>query len=165
MMKQLYVVRHAKSSWSNAQQTDFERPLNERGKNDAEIIGKKLHEYSILPDYILCSNAKRTRQTLKRLLKYLPVSDKQIEYKNELYLADAQQLNFEVSKLPDEFNKVMVIAHNPGVTNFTNYLLGEDIVSFPTLGIASLEITVDSWQELTSGTAVLRHFIYPKMFK
>ncbi|HCQ28747.1 MAG TPA: phosphohistidine phosphatase [Flavobacteriales bacterium] len=164
-MKELYVVRHAKSSWDNPQQTDFERPLNERGKNDADLMSKKLQEYSILPDYILCSNAKRTRQTLKRLLKNMPVSEDRIEYKNELYLASAQTLSLEISKLSDKYNKVMVIAHNPGVTDFTNYLLGENIVNFPTLGIAFLELPIDSWQETASRIAVLRHFLYPKMFK
>ena len=59
----------------------------------------------------------------------------------------------------------MVIAHNPGVTDFTNYLLGENIVNFPTLGIAFLELPIDSWQETASRIAVLRHFLYPKMFK
>ena len=164
-MKELYVVRHAKSSWDNPQQTDFERPLNERGKNDADLMSKKLQEYSILPDYILCSNAKRTRQTLKRLLKNMPVSEDRIEYKNELYLASAQTLSLEISKLSDKYNKVMVIAHNPGVTDFTNYLLGENIVNFPTLGIAFHELPIDSWQETASRIAVLRHFLYPKMFK
>ena len=164
-MKELYVVRHAKSSWSNPQQTDFERPLNTRGKQDAMLMSEKLTEYHISPQMVLCSNAKRTRKTLQYLQKQMQLSENNIELKNELYAASKEQLVYEVSKIPDEIEKAMVVAHNPGVTNFTNYLLGSDRVNFPTLGIACLTLHMDSWKELSGGIATLQCFIYPKMFR
>ncbi len=162
-MKKLYIVRHAKAAWEEGQ-TDFERSLSKRGRQDAVLMGDKLAGYSISPQYVLCSNARRTRETWEILSATLP-GVRQVELSNDLYLASAQQMVMQVARLPEAVSSAMVIAHNPGVSMLTNYLIGEEQVNFPTLGIASLSLTIDNWQELSGGVGVLDSFIYPKMFK
>ncbi len=161
-MKKLYIVRHAKASWEE-EQTDFERLLSKRGRQDAGLMCDKLAEYHISPQYVLCSNARRTRETWEILSQTLSAVG-QVDLSNDLYLASAQQLAMQIARLPETVSSAMIIAHNPGVSMLTNYLTGEESINFPTLGIASILLTIDNWQELAGGVGVLENFIYPKMF-
>ena len=160
-MKTLYLVRHAKSSWNRADLTDFERPLNERGNKDKTTMGKRLVENNVNIDLLLSSSAKRTRQTTLGLVKELNIEADSIVYLDELYHPNIDRLLNSVCTAPNCVEELMVVAHNPGVSNFCDYLCGFS-TDFPTLGIAKINFETDSWEEISSGTGMLEWYEYPK---
>lgn len=160
-MKTLYLIRHAKSSWSNASLSDFDRPLNERGKHDAVTMGDRLLKQNILPDCIISSSSKRTKKTAKRITKALNFKFSNVQFKDELYHANHLTLMKTLCEVQDKYNSIFIIGHNPGISNFCDYLTHQAI-DFPTTGIAKITFEVDSWMEITSGYGVLEWFDYPK---
>lgn len=160
-MKTLYLIRHAKSSWSNNNLTDFDRPLNERGKTDAIKMGERLLKQKVLPDFILSSSAKRTKKTAKRITSVLDYKYSKIEFKEELYYSSYNTLMNCLVNVSDSNDSIFVIAHNPGISNFCDYLTHQAI-DFPTCGIAKISFEVDCWMEITSGSGILDWFDYPK---
>ena len=110
-MSRLYLLRHAKSSWKDASLDDHDRPLAPRGKRASKAIGRYLRDRDVTPELVLCSSAKRARQTLERLG---PAGlDARIE--PELYGAGANTLLARLREVPDEVASVMLIGHNPGM--------------------------------------------------
>jgi phosphohistidine phosphatase len=119
-MKQLILMRHAKSDWSQGGLTDFERPLNKRGVKDASNMGKWMAHHVGLPEVILCSTARRTQQTMQLLLLSLQSSDietqdiAQLNFES-MYLASTTTLNHLVQSHLNNHESIMLIAHNPGM--------------------------------------------------
>ena len=160
-MKTLYLIRHAKSSWNDAGLTDFERPLNERGKRDVISIGERLKLKKALPSIIISSTAKRTRITSKKLAKKVGFNSSEIEFKQELYLANTPILLNILNNISDEHSIVFVVGHNPGISNFCDYLTNQ-FYDFPTCGIAKITFNIDSWAEVSNGLGDIEWFDYPK---
>ncbi|ADV46369.1 SixA phosphatase family protein [Nitratifractor salsuginis] len=160
MSKKLILMRHAKSSWKEPL-PDQERPLNKRGKRAAKMIGKTLAEKGIIPDLILSSDAKRARATAKRVLKALDKEKIDLQLDPALYAADAREILREIEKTEDKIQTLMVVAHNPGISELAVMLSGEDAFSWlPTAAVVVLEIDGDSWREIAPGKAkVLLHLI------
>lgn len=159
-MKNVILLRHAKSSWDNLLLSDFERPLNGRGKNDAPLIGKEICRYGILPDLILCSSSQRTRQTLAAIQHHFPKAT--IEFKRDLYHSSADHMLNLVKSVPDHFNTVMLVAHNPGIT-YAFELFGDvRIDNVPTCGVGCFSFDVNSFTDIKSGNGNLEYFVYPK---
>ncbi len=163
-MKTLYIIRHAKSSWDDLDQSDFDRPLNERGKRDAPRMGKRLKEKEIHPDLIISSPAKRAWSTSKRIAEILKYLEKNIKTEKDLYHADEETILESLRKVNDNHNVVMLIGHNPGLTDFVNTLSGDEtnIDNIPTCGIIAFELKIDSWKKITWGIGRLLFFDYPK---
>lgn len=163
-MKTLYIIRHAKSSWEDTELSDFERPLNERGKRDAPRMGKRLKEKDFVPDLILSSPAKRAFSTAKRIAKILEYDKSKIKTDRLLYHADDEMLLSVIQHIKDKSDTVMIVGHNPGLTDFVNSFMeeGMDIDNVPTCGIVAFEIPVDSWKELKWGIGKFLFFDYPK---
>lgn len=113
-MKQLYLVRHAKSAWDTQAPNDFSRPLSKRGLKDAKRMGKKLAELGWNPLLILCSPAQRTRQTCDLLYQYARFEG-DIEWKDELYAASTSALVKLLAHTPESTSSVMIIGHNPAI--------------------------------------------------
>jgi len=160
-MKQLFLLRHAKSSWSDSDIKDFDRPLNKRGKENAPKMAAVLHSTYGAPDTILVSPAKRTLDTAEYHLS---------EYKNDqitfirderIYEAPGSRLAQVISELSEDAERVLLIGHNPGLSHLVLYLSGEAL-DMPTNGLAILDVHVDSWFALGPGIASLRGYHYPK---
>lgn len=163
-MKTLYIIRHAKSSWENPDQPDFDRPLNERGKNDAPKMGKRLKEKEIHPDLMLSSPAKRAHATAKRIAKILNYPESKIKTEKDLYHAGEETILSVVQNLKDKHNIVFLFGHNPGLTDFVNTLMDQEgnIDNVPTCGIVAFKLHVDSWKDVRWGSAKMLFFDYPK---
>ena len=163
-MKTLYVIRHAKSSWDDEGLTDFDRPLNERGKRDAPAMGKRLKEKDVVPGMLLSSPAKRALSTAKRIAKAIGFEKDKIKTDERLYHADSDTILSVVQSIKDKHEVVFIFGHNPGLTDFVNALMNERqlIDNVPTCGVAAFSINVESWNDIKAGTGKLMFFDYPK---
>ncbi|MFZ6013438.1 MAG: SixA phosphatase family protein [Bacteroidota bacterium] len=165
-MKTLYVVRHAKSSWDNPEQADFNRPLNERGKRDAPRMGKRLKEKGIKPDVMMSSPAKRAWSTCKKIAEVIGFPEDKIKSERSLYHASEDDILSVVRNIKDKHDSLMIFGHNPGLTDFVNELMDEetlvDIGNIPTCGIAAFTFDVESWNEVNWEKGKLIFYDYPK---
>ena len=133
-MSRLYLLRHAKSSWKDSTLSDHDRPLAPRGRRASKAIGRYMRDHDFEPELVLCSSAKRARQTLERLG---PAGlDARIE--PELYGAGARDLLARLHQVPEAVASVMLIGHNPGMQQLALLLAGLDD-KFPTAALATLE--------------------------
>lgn len=168
-MLTLTLFRHAKSSWDHANLTDFDRPLNERGEHDALIMGRYLAEHKLIPDLVMCSAARRTRQTLDLASADWPVKPL-TEYSEALYLATTDTMLGLLRNLEGHPAHVMIIGHNPGMHSFAMNMAGTGEADaryalsskYPTAAIASITFDAENWPDVRSGKGTLRLFITPK---
>ncbi len=160
-MKNLYMIRHAKSDWEN-ELSDFERGLNKRGKNNAPMMGKVLHSLKISPDIIITSSAVRAKTTAKMIAKELKYSEKDILQKDSLYLASKEEFYKVINNLDDKYNSAMIFSHNPGITEFVESLTNTYITNIPTCGVCHIKIDVHSWSDIFKGLGELVFFDFPK---
>ena len=165
--KQLFLLRHAKSSWDDPGLDDHERPLAPRGRRAVKLLGKHMRSHGIQPDQVLCSPARRTRETLDGAA---PGGETLIE--PELYYASAAEILERLRRVPDEVDSVMVIGHNPAMQSLVLKLAVREPTAdgsnalevqrkFPTGALATL--TFDgSWSELAPGGAELVGLVRPR---
>jgi phosphohistidine phosphatase len=149
-MKTLLLLRHAKSSWAKRGVHDHDRPLNARGKRDAPRIGRLLREQQLTPDAIFSSTAKRARKTAQKVAQGSGFSGK-IQLLRELYLADTAALLTVMRDLNDEFQRPLLVGHNPGFEEFLAALTGQD-EHLPTAGLAQITVPLDRWGDATEET-------------
>jgi phosphohistidine phosphatase len=164
-MKTLYVIRHAKSSWDDTDLSDFDRPLNERGKRDAPRMGKRLKEKSVHPDLMLSSPAKRAWSTCKRIAEVLGYPEENIKADKGLYHANEDNILAILRKIDDKYNTVLIFGHNPGLTDFINSLSRDKkmkIFNIPTCGIVAFSLDVEHWNLIDYGNGKFLFFDYPK---
>ena len=163
MMKTLYLIRHAKSSWDDPLQDDFDRPLNKRGMKDAPRMGKRLQEMDIHPDMLLSSPAERALSTCMLIAEKIGYSARNIHTDQRLYHAGEDQLLAVVHGFHDGNDEIMIFAHNPGLTDFANRL-NHDLVTdnIPTCGVVALQFAVNSWKEVVWEKGKLLFFDFPK---
>lgn len=164
-MKTIYLIRHAKSSWKDSSIKDFDRPLNHRGKDDATKIANELAKLKCQPDLILCSPAKRTKSTAKVLCKKLPYSFHDIHFESAIYEASLLHLIQVINDLPNHNSEVVLIGHNPSITNLYNYLTDDDFSNIPSCGTTKVEFEIDNWNEIIQGIGLKKCYIYPKMLE
>ncbi len=163
MIKQIFLIRHAKSSWANPMQSDFDRPLNERGESDAPMMGKRLKEKNIKPDIIIASAAKRTRQTAKRIAKALDVDKNKIDLQERIYHCESEMYEKVISQIDESINTAFIIGHNPGITSFVNSLSDLfDIDNMPTCGVVGARFEAESWVDFSTAKMEIFLFDYPK---
>ena len=164
-MKTLYLIRHAKSSWDDSSQTDFERPLNDRGEHDAPIIAKALLDKKIKPDLIVSSPAVRALSTAKIFAKVLHYESENILEEERIYEATMRELTEVVREIPDDVKCVMLFGHNPGISNFVNLLGDQFVTDMPTCAVTGLELKINSWKETERHCGKIILFEYPKKHK
>lgn len=164
-MKNLLVIRHAKSSWQDSELADYDRPLNARGQRDAPFMGEQLKQRSLKPDLLLSSPAHRAAETAVLIAGAVGYNPSAIDFRREIYLAKTSYLMELVQGLDDAFERVFLIGHNPDITSLANRLSGESLAEMPTCGIANIEFAVDSWQEIMDGAGTLKFFDYPKRYR
>lgn len=119
--RELLILRHAKSSWEDPGQADFDRMLNQRGVDDSRRMGPVYAERLPPPDRVLCSPARRTRDTLACLIPAL-VDPRTVAYEDALYLAPAETLLDWIRAAPDSCRVLLLVGHNPGLTDLVNLL-------------------------------------------
>ena len=149
-MRRLILLRHAKSSWADPGQRDFDRPLNPRGQRAAAAIGAWLADKGLLPDAALVSPAARTRETWARLgpaFATVPA-----RFPDDLYHAEAQALLGHLQAAPAEAATVLILGHQPGIGELASRLLPEppddpEYLRYPTAGTAVIDFDVDDWTE------------------
>jgi phosphohistidine phosphatase len=161
-VKQLFLLRHAKSSWDDAGLPDRDRPLAPRGRRATKLMARHLRDEKISPALVLCSPARRTRETLEGVG---PSGEVRIE--DDLYGASQTALLERLRQVPDATESVMLIGHNPAVQELALGLAGSgdrraDIErKFPTGALATLAVP-EHWGELGPGSADLVAFVTPK---
>jgi len=161
-MKRLTLVRHAKSSWKDAELADFERPLTKRGKHDAPLMGKRLAARGLRPELIVSSPARRARKTAKLIAKELDLPEDRVVFEAEIYEAEPEVLLEIVHRLDDRCEQVLLVGHNPGFTELGNLLAGCDIENIPTCGVLGIDFAVGCWKEIGPGSGTMAFYDYPK---
>jgi phosphohistidine phosphatase len=144
-MKTLILMRHAKSSWDNPQQTDHDRPLNKRGKRNAPEMGERFAMHKIMPDTIVSSSAVRAESTA-RLVMEAAHWTAPLLIRPELYHATSGTWVSVLRELSG--GSIIAFGHNPGISEFVNRLTREG-VSLPTAAVAFVEIDIKDWSELS----------------
>ena len=163
MSHRLYLLRHAKSSWDHPELADHDRPLAKRGRRATKALARYLREHEIAPELVLCSTARRARETLERIEPALGTPS--VRYESELYAASAGALLERLREVPDEVSSVMLIGHNPGIEELAHGLAGpapELGAKFPTGALAMLTLTGARWRDLDRGGARLVGFVRPR---
>jgi phosphohistidine phosphatase len=149
-MKTLLIMRHAKSSWKQAEVADDQRPLNKRGQRDAPRMGRLLRENDLVPQAIFSSTAERARQTATAVAEANGFEG-QIQFDASLYAAPAEAYLLVLRGLPAEMHVAMVVGHNPGVDELVEELTGED-EHLSTGAIARVELDIPNWADLNAET-------------
>lgn len=161
-MKTLLLIRHAKSSWDDPGLSDYERPLNERGKRDAPNMAERLYERGIKVDAFISSPAKRARKTAEQFIKRYKKKEKHLLLKTELYMAGNDTFLNLLEQLDDDLDCVAIFTHNPGITDFANSLTDARIDNIPTSGVFGVTIETKKWSRIRDAKKNFLFFDYPK---
>jgi phosphohistidine phosphatase len=169
-MLTLSLLRHAKSSWDDPELADHDRPLAKRGTKAAPEIAKYLRREELLPSFVLCSGAVRTRATLALILAEIGRPAPEIRYDDSLYLAAPDMILKLIRETGPAHAHVMVIGHNPGLHALALELTGGGerkavaalATEFPTAALAVLSFDARQWKEIEAGSGKLEHFVTPR---
>ena len=161
--KTLLIIRHAKSSWDIGSITDFERPLNERGKKDAPEMAARLKKRNIKIDAFVSSPAKRAKKTAELFCAALHHPAESIQLISKLYHAGEAVFFEVVSSLDNSANTVAIFSHNPGITEFANLLTDKTrIDNMPTCSIFAVKVFTNNWADFTKAKKEFLFFDFPK---
>lgn len=160
-MKTLFLIRHAKSSWDDPGLADKERPLNDRGRRDAPMMGKRLAERRIRPDMILSSPAVRALTTAETIARELDYKRKNIVVDDRLYAVEADDLLEVIRALGDNLECVMLFGHNPELTELA-HRFSRKITSLPTCAVVELTFDANSWSKIVNREPAKVALHYPK---
>lgn len=160
-MKTLTLVRHAKSSWGDPALADHDRPLNERGLRDVATMGQRLAQRGARPDLLLASPAMRALTTAEHLAQALGIKRKDIVVDERLYAAAANELLAVIQALGNEHERVMLVAHNPGLSDLA-HRFASDITHLPTCAVAEFTFAVAAWGDIGGARPTRVEFDFPK---
>lgn len=159
--RRLLLLRHAKSDWPDV--ADHERPLAKRGRRDAPAVGRWLGTSGYLPDAVVCSTARRARETWDLVSAQLPAAP-EVHYEPRVYEASVLSLLMLVRGFDPAWRTAMIVGHNPGLAELTVGLANPDIAkmphAFPTAAVAALGLPA-SWAAAEPGEASLLAFVIP----
>lgn len=161
-LKKVLIMRHAKSSWSDSSQKDFDRPLNSRGERDAPEMGNYLNGLGIRPGYVISSPARRAKQTVLLLTKSLGYDQSQINWNEDLYYSGAEAYLEALRNVPEQVNTALIAGHNPSVEEVISNLSGRRDLAITTANIACFETNIDSWSDLKKETCDFKWLVTPK---
>ncbi|MDA8692985.1 histidine phosphatase family protein [Saprospiraceae bacterium] len=159
-MKQLLLVRHAKSSWDNPGLKDMDRPLNERGKRDAPFMANYCKERGLKIDHILSSPAKRAYKTAKKFHKAFPKSI--LDKETDLYFGSMEDWLYLIQSIPESTITPAFFSHNPTITYFANTFKGASTDNVVTCGVVRLESTANTWADIDYNNTEVVAFYFPK---
>jgi phosphohistidine phosphatase len=161
-MKTLIVVRHAKSSWAEPGLSDFDRPLNDRGKRDAPEMARRLQAKGLEPDYFVSSPARRARKTARSFAEVFGKDKSDVQLVEALYMATEEAFEETVAALPDKASTVLLFSHNPGITTYANSLTNVKVDDMPTCALLGVSADCDSWASFAATEKRFLFFDYPK---
>jgi len=159
-MKQLLLIRHAKSAWDNPGLRDIDRPLGERGKRDAPFMAKYCRDLGLDIDHIVSSPAKRAFKTAKKFRKVF--SESTLDKETELYFGSMEDWLYMIQSLPENVVLPAFFSHNPTITYFANTFQGPSTDNVPTCGIVRLESSADTWSDIDYNNTKVLAFYFPK---
>jgi phosphohistidine phosphatase len=164
MKRRIVLIRHAKSSWANPLQSDYDRPLNDRGLRDAPVMGQRLRDQGIIPDLIIASTAKRAAKTATLVAEAIGYDVDKIDWQDKLYHCIASIFVDIILTLDDSVKTVFIVAHNPGVSEFANEAAakGIRIDHLPTCGVAGIEVEAAHWYDYNNSERQVFLYDYPK---
>ena len=162
-MKKIHLIRHAKSSWDNDSLADIDRPLNKRGIRACHFMARHIYNAGCSFDNVFCSPAVRAQSTIELISSNLPDLNIQWKIDRQLYTFDSEDL-FKWFKLLDEsIQELLIIGHNPALTDFCNKLSNSNIKNIPTCGYVQLATQENfRWQEIPEVSFDLLTFLRPK---
>jgi phosphohistidine phosphatase len=168
-MKRLYLLRHAKSDRSDPAAADFDRPLNGRGRQAAPAMGRYLRRHKLIPDLVVCSAARRTRETWELAGAQLKTGVA-VQFSQPLYLAAPHQILRLLRELPDSAGSALLLGHNPGLQIVATELTGSGDASvrhrlqakFPTGALAVIDFEVSRWGDVAEGKGRIELFVQPR---
>lgn len=161
-MKQVILIRHAKSDWGNPGLDDFDRPLNERGKKDAPAMAQRLLDKKIKIEAFIASPAKRAAKTAKCFAEAFKRKKDDIVFKEKLYLAEPATFFSIITNADDKFESIAIFSHNYGITDFANMLTDVRIDNIPTCGVFALKADCNAWADFKEAKKEFLFFDYPK---
>jgi len=161
-MKILVIVRHAKSSWDQPGLSDFDRPLNERGKKDAPVMANRLKEKGIELEHLVSSPAKRAKKTAKYFAEEFRLKKEDIKLVEALYGATQPQFLQAIKEIEDKYKTVALFSHNPGVTDFASSLTNIRVDDMPTCAMFAVQANTDSWIDFIEVEKNFLFFDYPR---
>lgn len=161
-MKTLYLMRHAKSSWSFDDLNDKERPLNDRGRDDAPLMGKALQQRKIHLDLLLSSPAVRAMSTAALVAREISYPHERIEVVEGIYRAEVPDLLAIVQHCPDTADTVLLVGHNNTLTDFANLLSPNQLNELPTAAIVCLRFDCAHWADVDRANAEFYFYDYPR---
>ena len=161
-VRQLILVRHAKSSWDDIDLDDHDRPLNKRGERNAPAMGERLKTLGMCPDVVFTSSAVRAATTAQIICGKLDFPAEEVIRKDDLYLADVPQWLEIIRELDDAWKIVMAFGHNPGLTELVAGVWRLPILNVPTCGAVVLTFDGGTWKKAALDKPVTATFDYPK---
>ena len=161
-LKQIFIIRHAKSSWSYPGLRDHERPLNKRGLRDAPLMGNLLKSKYPNIDLFITSHARRAHDTAVFISEAYQVAKSDLVIEHDLYHASDADFLYTMQSQPNQIQSIALFSHNPGITYFANRFTENYIDNVPTTGIVVLKSTSDIWASVNSSNTKLVDFLYPK---
>ncbi|NQU34320.1 MAG: histidine phosphatase family protein [Bacteroidetes bacterium] len=162
-MKQLIIVRHAKSSWGNVELSDHDRPIKDIGVIKTDKVIKFLKDESVNPDLIMTSTAVRAYGTAKLIADGIGYNSENIEKRKTLYHAGEDDIYDELFSINNSINSVMLVAHNPTLTGFVNNFISPKIDNLPTTGVVCIEFKTHSWENIGDAKFKVKFVIFPQM--
>lgn len=161
-MKTLLIVRHAKSSAADFGQSDFDRPLNKRGKEDSFEMAQRVSKVVDNIDAFVTSPARRARKTAERFAAQYGVEKDQLLLKPDLYEPGLDDFYEVVENLDNSFKTIALFSHNPGITDFANSQNCMNIFNMPTGSVFAVRIDTDKWSEIRIADRKFLFFYLPK---
>lgn len=162
-MKELILIRHAKSSWSNPLLEDFERPLNKRGAKNAPFMAKILKQKEVNPDLIISSPSKRTKDTLDFFIKEFDYKG-EIIFEESIYEAPYINILKVIKNIDDKHKTIFLFGHNPGFNDLADFLLGRFEDNIPTCGVLKINFDTNYWKNISKDNSKLIFFNFPKKY-
>lgn len=161
-MKNLLIMRHAKSDWGDSSLSDFDRPLNKRGERSAPVIGKELKARNKVPELIISSPAKRAKTTAELAAKSSGY-EKDIQYERDFYFGYVDEIINIINQADSDYERIMIVGHNPTLESLVATLSNKMVnYAMPTAAVASLLFDINSWKDLEKRSGSLEWLIHPK---
>ncbi len=161
-MLKLTIIRHAKSSWSDSNQKDYDRPLNSGGYQDATRMGKALMDMGFVADRIICSPALRAVQTTHLICNEIDFSQLDVILNDTIYEATLKDLQLIIESQDQNCSHLVLVGHNPSFEFLCNYIEANSIARLTTCNVVQYTLNLSNWAEFNQNCAVLKSHLTPK---
>lgn len=161
-MRELVIVRHAHAHGHEPGLEDFERRLDRRGRGEAEAMATKARQLGLVPEHVITSPADRAVATAREFARTLDFPLPRIRHDDRVYLAERNTLVEILRGLPDSLGRVLLVGHNPGLSELADWLTGDDVGQLPTAAVFAVRIDAGGWRELQRDTCERIAYEWPR---